>query len=46
MVLDDVKGVAAYREDVHLTRPDATLTADRMDATLKERQGGRFAYHA
>jgi LPS export ABC transporter protein LptC len=41
MLLDDVKGVAAYRDDVHLTRPDATLTADRMDATLKDRPGRR-----
>ncbi|HEU4401793.1 MAG TPA: LPS export ABC transporter periplasmic protein LptC [Candidatus Polarisedimenticolia bacterium] len=41
LVFDDVAGVARYRDDVRLTRPDATLTADAMDASLKEREGQR-----
>ncbi len=34
MVLDDTRSLASYRGDVRLTRPDATLTSDAMDATL------------
>jgi len=34
MILDDGRSLASYRGDVRLTRPDATLTSDAMDATL------------
>ena len=41
LVLDDAQGVGRYRDRVHLTREDAVLTADAMDAYLLEREGGR-----
>jgi LPS export ABC transporter protein LptC len=41
LVLDDAQGVGRYRDQVHLTRADAVLTADAMDAYLLERDGGR-----
>jgi len=39
MVFDDAQGVGRYRDNVHLTREDATLTADAMDAYLVDRAG-------
>ncbi|SRR6266571_474867 len=41
MLLDDARGVAVYRDDVRLTRPDATLTSDAMDGYLQESDGRR-----
>src|SRR6266571_70399 len=41
MVYDDVKGVGHYRNNVHMARQDATLTADAMDAYQVERDGSR-----
>ncbi len=41
MVFDDIKGVGRYRDNVHLTRPDATLTADAMDAYMVDHGGSR-----
>ena len=41
MVFDDAQGVGRYRDNVHLTREDATLTADAMDAYLVDRTGSR-----
>ncbi|MBI1950806.1 MAG: LPS export ABC transporter periplasmic protein LptC [Acidobacteria bacterium] len=41
LALDDAQGVGRYRDDVHLTREDAVLTADAMDAYLLEREGVR-----
>lgn len=41
MVVDDALGKASYRDDVRLTRPDATLTADAMDGLLREASGRR-----
>jgi len=41
MVFDDLKGVGHYRDNVHLARQDATLTADAMDAYQVERDGAR-----
>ena len=41
MILDDVRGTATYRDDVRLSRPDATLTSDAMDGFLQERDGRR-----
>jgi lipopolysaccharide transport protein LptA len=41
MTFDDAQGVGRYRDNVHLTREDATLTADAMDAYLVERAGSR-----
>jgi len=41
MVFDDAQGVGRYRDNVHLTREDATLTADAMDAYLTDRAGSR-----
>ncbi len=41
LVLDDAQGVGRYRDHVHLSREDAVLTADAMDAYLLERDGGR-----
>ncbi|HUD72527.1 MAG TPA: LptA/OstA family protein [Dongiaceae bacterium] len=36
LVVDDATGVAHYEGDTRLARPDASLTADTMDVTLKE----------
>jgi LPS export ABC transporter protein LptC len=41
MTFDDDPGIAKYRDHVRLTRPDASLTADAMDATLKASDGRR-----
>ncbi|HEV8701980.1 MAG TPA: LptA/OstA family protein [Candidatus Polarisedimenticolia bacterium] len=41
LVLDDAQGVGRYRDNVRLTREDAVLTADAMDAFLAERDGSR-----
>ncbi len=41
MVYDDAQGVGHYRDNVHLTREDATVTADAMDAYLEDRAGVR-----
>ena len=41
LVYDEAGGVARYRDGVRLTRPDASLTADAMDAFLLERDGRR-----
>lgn len=41
LVFDDALGVGRYRDNVRLTREDAVLTADAMDAWLVERDGGR-----
>jgi lipopolysaccharide export system protein LptA len=41
LVFDDQRGVATYRGGVRLARPDSTLTADVMEATLVEREGRR-----
>src|SRR6266571_4762200 len=41
MLLDDARGVAVYRDDVRLTRTDATLTSDAMDGYLQESDGRR-----
>jgi len=41
MVFDDAQGVGRYRDNVHLTREDSTLTADAMDAYLMDRAGAR-----
>jgi LPS export ABC transporter protein LptC len=41
LTFDDASGVARYRGDVRLTRQDATLTADTMDAYFKETGGRR-----
>ena len=40
LVFDDASGTAHYQDDTRLTRPDATLAADAMDATFKA-EGGR-----
>ncbi|MFQ5876100.1 MAG: LPS export ABC transporter periplasmic protein LptC [Acidobacteriota bacterium] len=40
LVFDDAAGVGAFRGNVRLTRGEATLTADAMDAYLME-EGGR-----
>ncbi len=45
MVFDDAQGVGRYRDNVHLTREDATLTADAMDAYLVDRAGTRELDH-
>jgi lipopolysaccharide transport protein LptA len=36
LVIDDATGMAHYEGDTRLARPDASLTADTMDVTLKE----------
>jgi lipopolysaccharide transport protein LptA len=41
MVYDDAQAVGHYRDSVHLTREDATVTADAMDAYLQDRSGVR-----
>ena len=41
MMYDDAQAVGHYRDSVHLTREDATVTADAMDAYLQERAGVR-----
>src|SRR5262245_25015336 len=41
MTFDDAQGVGRYRDNVHLTRQDATLTADAMDAYVVDRAGNR-----
>ncbi len=41
VVFEGEPGVARYRGDVQLSRPDARLTADAMDAYLKEKDGRR-----
>jgi LPS export ABC transporter protein LptC len=41
MVFEDATGTAAYRGNVRLTRLDATLTAEAMDARLQEKDGQR-----
>jgi lipopolysaccharide transport protein LptA len=41
MVFDDAQGIGRYRDNVHLTREDAALTADAMDAYLVDRAGSR-----
>ncbi|HXI02502.1 MAG TPA: LptA/OstA family protein, partial [Candidatus Saccharimonadales bacterium] len=41
LLYDDARGLGAYRGDVRLTRDDAMLTSDAMDAYLKEADGRR-----
>jgi lipopolysaccharide transport protein LptA/LPS export ABC transporter protein LptC len=41
LVFDDAQGVGRYRDNVHMTREDATVTADAMDAYLQDRSGAR-----
>jgi LPS export ABC transporter protein LptC len=41
MFVDDARGMAQYRDSVRLTRPDATLTCDALDAFLREGSGRR-----
>ncbi|HKQ98718.1 MAG TPA: LPS export ABC transporter periplasmic protein LptC [Candidatus Polarisedimenticolia bacterium] len=36
LVIDDATGTARYEGDTRLARPDASLTSDTMDVTLKE----------
>jgi LPS export ABC transporter protein LptC len=40
LVFDETRGLGSYRGNVRLTRLDATLTADEMDARVEDR-GGR-----
>jgi LPS export ABC transporter protein LptC len=36
MLVEDARGIAQFRDSVRLTRPDATLTCDALDAFLRE----------